>query len=115
MSTGTRALELLGLLQSRRHWPGAELARRLDVSQRTLRRDVAGLQELGYPITTTRGTGGGYQLGPGGSLPPLVLSEDEAAVLARAVARGARIITEPTDLYGTMFSRMLDPSAASTG
>ncbi|WP_147916999.1 helix-turn-helix transcriptional regulator [Ruania zhangjianzhongii] len=81
MSTGTRALELLGLLQARRHWPGDELARRLGVSQRTLRRDVDGLQELGYPITTTRGTGGGYQLSPGASLPPLVLTEDEAAAV----------------------------------
>lgn len=81
MSTSTRAFELLGLLQSRRHWPGEELARRLGVSQRTLRRDIDGLQELGYPITTTRGTGGGYQLSPGASLPPLVLSEDEATAV----------------------------------
>lgn len=79
MTTSTRVLELLGLLQSRRHWPGVELARRLGVSQRTLRRDVDSLQELGYPISTTRGTGGGYHLGAGVSLPPLVLSEDEAA------------------------------------
>ncbi|WP_434739457.1 helix-turn-helix transcriptional regulator [Micromonospora sp. SH-82] len=81
MSTGTRALELLGLLQGRRRWPGGELARRLGVSRRTLRRDVDGLRALGYPITTTRGTGGGYQLGPGASLPPLVLGEDEAAAV----------------------------------
>ncbi|ORC22111.1 hypothetical protein A7979_00960 [Rothia nasimurium] len=81
MSTRTRALELLGLLQNRRHWPGDELARRLGVSQRTLRRDVNDLQKLGYPIITTRGTGGGYQLGSGASLPPLVLSEDEAAAV----------------------------------
>ncbi|MFD7023991.1 helix-turn-helix transcriptional regulator [Promicromonospora sukumoe] len=81
MSTGTRALELLGLFQSRRHWPGDELARRLGVSPRTLRRDIDDLQELGYPITSTRGTGGGYQLSPGGSLPPLVLREDEAAAV----------------------------------
>lgn len=81
MTTGTRALELLGLLQSRRHWSGDELARRLEVSQRTLRREVHSLQDLGYPITTTRGTGGGYQLSPGASLPPLVLTEDEAAVV----------------------------------
>ena len=92
MSTSTRALELLGLLQNRRHWPGAELARRLGVSQRTLRRDVDGLQEHGYPITTTRGTGGGYQLSSGASLPPLVLSEEEAAAVVmglREVASGA--------------------------
>lgn len=81
MTTGTRALELLSLLQGRRHWPGDELARRLEVSPRTLRRDVDGLQKLGYPITTTRGTGGGYQLSPGASLPPLVLSEDEATAV----------------------------------
>ncbi|MBG0823162.1 transcriptional regulator [Planomonospora sp. ID91781] len=81
MSTGTRVLELLGLLQNRRHWPGHELARRLGVSRRTLRRDIGSLQELGYPITAARGTGGGYQLSPGASLPPLVLSEDEAAAI----------------------------------
>lgn len=79
MTTSARVLELLGLLQTRRHWPGEELARRLGVSQRTLRRDVDGLQALGYPIVTSRGVGGGYQLGAGVSLPPLVLSEDEAA------------------------------------
>lgn len=79
MTTSTRILELLGLLQARRHWSGEELATRLEVSQRTLRRDVDGLQELGYPIITTRGTGGGYQLGSGAALPPLVLNEDEAA------------------------------------
>jgi predicted DNA-binding transcriptional regulator YafY len=89
MSTGTRVLELLGLLQNRRHWPSQELARRLGVSQRTLRRDIASLQELGYPITATRGTGGGYQLSPGASLPPLVISEDEAA----AIVMGLQEIT----------------------
>ncbi|WP_083874621.1 helix-turn-helix transcriptional regulator [Nocardia paucivorans] len=79
MSNSTRTLALLGLLQSRRHWPGAELARRLGISERTLRRDVRVLQEIGYPIVTTRGTGGGYQLGAGAALPPLVLGEEEAA------------------------------------
>lgn len=92
MSTGTRALELLGLLQSRRHWPSVELARRLGVSQRTLRRDIDDLQELGYPITSARGTGGGYQLSPGASLPPLVLGEEEAAAVImglKEIASGA--------------------------
>lgn len=79
MATSTRVLELLGLLQARRHWSGFELAQRLGVSQRTLRRDVEGLLNLGYPVITTRGTGGGYQLGSGAALPPLVLSEEEAA------------------------------------
>ncbi|MEU7804009.1 YafY family protein [Micromonospora arborensis] len=92
MTTSTRVLELLGLLQNRRHWPGDELARRLGVSQRTLRRDVDGLQELGYPIITTRGTGGGYLLSAGAALPPLVLSEDEAAAVVmglKEIASGA--------------------------
>ncbi|UFU07250.1 helix-turn-helix transcriptional regulator [Ruania halotolerans] len=91
-STSARALDLLGLLQVRRHWPGHELARRLGVSQRTLRRDVHTLQEIGYPITTSPGTGGGYQLGAGTSLPPLVLSEDEAAATVmglQEIATGA--------------------------
>lgn len=81
MATSTRVLELLGLLQSRRQWAGHELARQLEVSPRTLRRDVDSLQDLGYPILTTRGTGGGYELAPGTSLPPLVVTEDEAAAI----------------------------------
>lgn len=84
-----RVLELLTLLQSRRHWSGEDLARRLEISPRTLRRDVESLQSLGYPITTTRGTGGGYQLAPGGSLPPLILSEDEAAAVVIALKDAA--------------------------
>lgn len=91
-----RVLELLTLLQSRRHWSGQELARRLEVSPRTLRRDVESLQDLGYPITTTRGTGGGYQLAPGGSLPPLVLNEDEAAAVVIALKEAATG-THPTE------------------
>ncbi|RRD05734.1 YafY family transcriptional regulator [Arachnia propionica] len=90
MSTiSARVLELLTLLQSRRHWSGDELARRLEISPRTLRRDVESLQDLGYPITTTRGTGGGYQLAPGGSLPPLVLNEDEATAVVIAMKDAA--------------------------
>ena len=97
MSTiSARVLELLTLLQSRRHWSGEELARRLEVSPRTLRRDVESLQDLGYPITTTRGTGGGYQLAPGGSLPPLVLNEDEAAAVVIAL-KDAATGSHPTE------------------
>lgn len=88
-TTSARVLELLTLLQNRRHWSGEELARRLEVSPRTLRRDVESLQNLGYPITTTRGIGGGYHLAPGGSLPPLVLSEDEAAAVVIALKEAA--------------------------
>lgn len=81
MATSTRILELLGLLQGRRHWPAAVLADRLGVSARTLRRDIEGLQKLGYPIASSRGTGGGYQLAAGASLPPLVLTEEEATAV----------------------------------
>jgi predicted DNA-binding transcriptional regulator YafY len=85
-------LSLLSLLQTHRFWPGGELADRLDVSERTLRRDVDRLRELGYPVTATRGVNGGYQLGAGGSLPPLLLDDDEAIAIAvglRGTAGGA--------------------------
>jgi predicted DNA-binding transcriptional regulator YafY len=80
-STSERILRLLSLLQARRHWPGAELARRLGVSLRTLRRDVERLRELGYPVDAERGVGGGYHMAPGAALPPLVLDDEEAVAL----------------------------------
>ena len=64
-STSTRTLRLLSLLQARRYWPGPELAGRLQVSPRTLRRDIDRLRELGYPIQAQRGAEGGYQLAAG--------------------------------------------------
>jgi predicted DNA-binding transcriptional regulator YafY len=81
-STSERTLRLLSLLQTHRHWPGAELAERLEVSARTLRRDVERLRELGYPVDAQRGAAGGYQLAAGAALPPLVLDDDEAVALA---------------------------------
>lgn len=81
MATNARILEVLSLLQARSSWTGAELAERLGVSTRTLRRDITALQDLGYPISTTRGVGGGYHLSPGSTLPPLVVSEEEAATI----------------------------------
>jgi len=75
-------LRLLSLLQHHRFWPGDELANRLEVSERTLRRDVDRLRQLGYPVESSRGTDGGYQLAGGGSMPPLVLDNDEALALA---------------------------------
>jgi predicted DNA-binding transcriptional regulator YafY len=81
-NTSSRTLRLLSLLQSQRYWPGADLAARLDVSGRTLRRDIDRLRELGYPVAASRGVDGGYQLAPGVSLPPLVLDDDEAVALA---------------------------------
>jgi predicted DNA-binding transcriptional regulator YafY len=91
-NTSSRTLRLLSLLQTHRFWPGDELADRLGVSARTLRRDVDRLRELGYPVEARRGIDGGYQLAAGAALPPLVLDDDEAVALAiglRAAAQGA--------------------------
>ena len=91
-STSSRTLRLLSLLQTRRYWPGEELARQLQVSPRTLRRDVDRLRELGYPIQARRGVAGGYQLAAGTALPPLVVDDEEAVALAlglQAAAQGA--------------------------
>jgi predicted DNA-binding transcriptional regulator YafY len=91
-NTSSRMLKLLSLLQTHRYWPGAELADRLEVSVRTLRRDIDRLRELGYPVEAQRGLEGGYQLAAGAALPPLVLDDDEAVALAiglRAAAHGA--------------------------
>ncbi|WP_336727395.1 helix-turn-helix transcriptional regulator [Cellulosimicrobium cellulans] len=88
-STSARMLALLGLLQSRPDWSGAELAARLDVTDRTVRNDVARLRELGYPVDAVRGPGGRYRLGAGARLPPLLLDDAEAV----AVAVGLRAAT----------------------
>lgn len=85
-------LRLLSLLQTHRYWPGPELSERLDVSPRTLRRDVDRLRELGYTVDAVRGAAGGYQLRAGGSLPPLLLEDEEAVAIAvglRTAAAGA--------------------------
>ncbi len=79
--TGNRTLRLLSLMQTRRHWAGADLAERLGVSVRTLRRDVERLRELGYPVEARPGVEGGYRLAPGAALPPLVLDDEEAVAL----------------------------------
>ncbi|MEO3922321.1 YafY family protein [Micromonosporaceae bacterium B7E4] len=91
-NTSSRTLRLLSLLQTHRYWPGTELADRLGVSVRTLRRDVDRLRELGYPVDAHRGVDGGYQLAPGAALPPLVVDDEEAVALAvglQAAAHGA--------------------------
>ena len=77
-----RALQLLSLLQTHRLWRAAELAERLDVTERTVRRDVDRLRTLGYPVDATTGTDGGYRLAVGAHLPPLVLDDDEAVAVA---------------------------------
>ncbi|CAL9399564.1 helix-turn-helix transcriptional regulator [Streptomyces sp. enrichment culture] len=82
LETSARLLRLLSLLQAHREWSGAELAERLGVTARTVRRDVDRLRELGYPVNASPGTGGGYQLGVGAELPPLLLDDDEAVAVA---------------------------------
>lgn len=82
LETSARLLRLLSLFQARRYWSGVELSERLDVTARTLRRDVDRLRSLGYPVNSTAGTGGGYQLGAGATLPPLLLDDDEAVAVA---------------------------------
>ncbi|GGR88085.1 DeoR family transcriptional regulator [Streptomyces aureoverticillatus] len=83
--TSARLLSLLTLLQARRDWPGALLAERLDISRRTVRRDVDRLRELGYPIVATKGPEGGYRLDAGTELPPLLFDDDQAVALAVAL------------------------------
>jgi predicted DNA-binding transcriptional regulator YafY len=84
-----RLLRLLSLLQTQRSWSGAELAARLGVTDRTVRRDVDRLRALDYPVQTTTGTAGGYRLTSGRNLPPLLLDDDEALAVAIALATAA--------------------------
>jgi predicted DNA-binding transcriptional regulator YafY len=88
LETSARLLALLGLLQSRADWTGAELAQRLDVTDRTVRKDVDRLRALGYPVEAVRGPGGHYRLGIGSKLPPLLLDEDEAVAVVIALRSG---------------------------
>ncbi|WP_026877915.1 helix-turn-helix transcriptional regulator [Jiangella gansuensis] len=100
-NTSARMLRLLSLLQTHRYWPGDELADRLSVSPRTLRRDVDRLRELGYPVDAARGVAGGYQLRAGAALPPLLLDDEEAVAIAvslRTAAGGAVAGIEETSV-----------------
>jgi predicted DNA-binding transcriptional regulator YafY len=83
--TSARLLSLLSLLQARRDWPGGALAERLEVSPRTVRRDIDRLRELGYPILAIKGPDGGYRLGAGTELPPLLFDDEQAVALAVAL------------------------------
>lgn len=82
LETSARLLRLLSLFQAQRYWSGGELAERLEVTARTLRRDVDKLRSLGYPVNSTSGTAGGYQLGAGATIPPLLLDDEEAVAVA---------------------------------
>jgi predicted DNA-binding transcriptional regulator YafY len=87
--TSTRLLQLLAMLQARRDWSGRELASRLQVSTRTIRTDIERLRDIGYPVEATPGVGGGYRLGRGATMPPLLLDDDEVI----AVSVGLRTAT----------------------
>lgn len=88
--TSSRLLTLLSLLQTRRDWPGSELADRLEVSGRTIRRDVERLRELGYPVDSLTGPAGGYRLRAGTAMPPLLLEDEEAIAIAVGLRTAAR-------------------------
>ena len=90
LNTSARLLRLLSLFQAQRYWSGAELSKRLEVTGRTLRRDVDRLRSLGYPVHSTSGVEGGYQLGAGATLPPLLLDDDEAVAVALGLRTSAQ-------------------------
>jgi predicted DNA-binding transcriptional regulator YafY len=101
MEGSARLLRLLSLLQTRREWTGAELAQRLEVDVRTVRRDVDKLRRLDYPVYATSGAAGGYRLGAGAALPPLLLDDEEAVAVAvglRTAAGGSIAGIEETSV-----------------
>jgi predicted DNA-binding transcriptional regulator YafY len=89
LETSARLLRLLSLLQTPRDWTGTELAERLGVTPRTVRNDVDKLRDLGYPVLATRGPAGGYRLGAGTAMPPLLLDDEEAVAVAVGLRTGA--------------------------
>jgi predicted DNA-binding transcriptional regulator YafY len=125
-NTSARMLRLLSLLQTHRYWPGTELADRLEVSPRTLRRDVDRLREIGYPVDAARGVAGGYQLQAGTAMPPLLLDDDEAVAIAvglRTAAAGAvagfeetsvRALAKVIQLLPPRLRKRIDALQAST-
>jgi predicted DNA-binding transcriptional regulator YafY len=125
-NTSARMLRLLSLLQTYRYWPGGELAERLEVSPRTLRRDVDRLRELGYPVAAARGVAGGYQLKAGAAVPPLLLDDEEAVAIAvglRTAAAGAvagleetsvRALSKVIQLLPPRLRRRIDALQAAT-
>lgn len=113
LQTSARLLRLLSLFQAQRYWSGAALADRLDVTARTLRRDVDRLRSLGYPVHSTSGIAGGYQLGAGATLPPLLLDDEEAVAVAlglRTAASGSITGIEEASVRALMKLEQVLPS-----
>ena len=113
LQTSARLLRLLSLFQAQRYWSGADLSTRLSVTARTLRRDVDRLRSLGYPVHSTSGAAGGYQLGAGATLPPLLLDDDEAVAVAvglRTAASGTVAGIEEASLRALMKLEQVLPS-----
>jgi predicted DNA-binding transcriptional regulator YafY len=112
MTTTSRLLNLLSLLQARRDWPGSLLASRLNISDRTVRRDIDRLREMGYSIQATMGPDGGYRLDAGSELPPLLFDDDQTVAIAIALqaapAMGAGIEEAAIRALGTI--RQVMPS-----
>ncbi|WP_395245879.1 helix-turn-helix transcriptional regulator [Agromyces sp. MMS24-K17] len=113
-TTTARALKLLSLLQTHRHWTGAELGDRLGITERTVRRDIERLRDLGYRIESAPGTAGGYRLEAGNALPPLLLTDEEAVAIAIGlrVAASQRLIDGPQTTLSALakLEQVLPPS-----
>ncbi len=113
LETSARLLRLLSLLQARRDWTSTELATRLGVTTRTIRNDMDRLRSLGYPVDARPGAGGGYRLGTGGALPPLLLDDDEAVAVAvglRTAASGSIAGIEETSVRALAKLQQMLPS-----
>ena len=106
--TAHRLLRLIALLQARRHWSGAELAERMGVDRRSIRRDVERLRELGYPVHASAGVGGGYRLGAAAPVLPILLDEEEATTLAIALRAASATVAGIDDTARGLLSK-LDP------
>lgn len=106
--TAHRLLRLIALLQARRHWSGTELAERMGVDRRSIRRDIERLRELGYPVQASSGVGGGYRLGAGAPVLPMLLDEEEATTLAIALRAASATVSGIDDTARGLLSK-LDP------
>ncbi|WP_327721385.1 WYL domain-containing protein [Streptomyces sp. NBC_00490] len=109
--TSSRLLALLSLLQTHRDWSGEDLAGRLDITSRTVRRDIDRLRELGYRITTVKGPAGGYRLDAGAHMPPMLFDDGQAVALAVALQTAASGTTVAEDATRTLATlRQVMPS-----